>query len=406
MKPGSKGRRILPVFFSAALAAIAASTAWDEAARASIPTNTSQTETPKIRVLLKESTPWVRVSGTDLALRSTRREVQFQGQAVWDLRCDSGKVRVRMGGASAHEFVLPEPVTLTSAQGRLTWEQRAVNQGLKVFSAARRGYCQIVNVMDLESYLVGVVNGEFSSSWNEESIAAQVVAARTYALHQMRVAQKRLAHYDVESDTRDQVYAGADSEDHKARAIVARTRGQILVPVSATDGRGELGAPIKAFYHSTCGGTTDSPDRIFGERQPGLKRGVECAFCRSSPRFKWSLRLSAREFRQLMGFSAQRISVDSRWDSGRVRNLKIISDSRARVLPATELRSKLGAERMRSTAFDVVREENGDFVFSGRGNGHGVGMCQWGAKEMGERGEAFAAILSHYYPDSRLRRVW
>lgn len=406
MKPGSKGRRSLPVFFSAALVAFAASTAWDEAARASIPNPSSKTETPQIRVLLKESTPWVRVSGLDLALRSTRREVQFQGSAVWDLRCDSGKVRVKMGGPSAQEFVLPDPVTLTSSQGKLSWEQRAVNQGLRVFSAPRRGQCQVVNVMDLESYLVGVVNGEFSSSWNEESIAAQVIAARTYALYQMRAAHKKLAHYDVESDTRDQVYAGADSEDHKARAIVVRTRGQVLVPVSAQASNAELAPPIKAFYHSTCGGATDSPEHVFGERQPGLRRGVECPYCRSSPRFKWTLRLSQREFKQLMGLAADRISIDTRWESGRVRNLKVHSKSGVSNLAATELRLRLGAERMRSTAFDVVTEGNGDFVFSGRGNGHGVGMCQWGAKEMGERGEDFAAILLHYYPDSRLRRMW
>jgi stage II sporulation protein D len=332
--------------------------------------------------------------------------VQFQGSAIWDIKCDAGKIRLRTAGAGdgqvPEEFVLPEPVTLASATGTLKWEEKPVRQGLRVYSSSRRGQCEVVNVMDLESYLVGVVNGEFSSSWNEESIAAQVIAARSYALYQMVAAQKRMAHYDVEADTRDQVYAGAGSEDQRARMIVEKTRGQVLVAPGSQ-------LPVKAFYHSTCGGTTDSPDHVFGEHQAGLKRGVACPYCGSSPRFKWSLRLSARELKQLIGFAVARISIDTRWDSGRVRNLKIVHEGEAaRVgrLSATELRARIGAERMRSTAFDVYRDGNGDFVFSGRGNGHGVGMCQWGAKEMGERGKAYSSILSHYYPDSSLRRVW
>jgi stage II sporulation protein D len=280
-----------------------------------------------------------------------------------------------------------------------------VREALKIYSGTLPKTCQVINEMDLEHYLVGVVNGEFSSRWNENAIAAQVVAARSYALHQLRFARRELAHYDVETDTRDQVYAGVDSEDFSAHRVVEMTRGQVLV-ASSDDGSA---LPIKAFYHSTCGGRTDSPARVFGKVQPGIGHGVYCGYCNSSPRYKWSLRVTPAELKQAFGFDVSGLSIVSSWDSGRVRQIEILSRSGAfklRRISATELRSKLGVERVRSTAFVIDRQADGTWLLSGRGNGHGVGMCQWGAKEMGAQGESYPKILSHYYPDSQLRRLW
>jgi stage II sporulation protein D len=237
-----------------------------------------------------------------------------------------------------------------------------------------------------------------------------VIAARTYAWHQLQKSKRHLSHFDVESTTRDQVYAGAQSEDARAREVVERTRGQILVEHNAATGPKSFAQPIKAFYHSTCGGMTDSPEKVFGEKQPGVRGGVSCPYCVSSPRFRWTLKVSALELQRAFGFPVEGIRVLARWDSGRAKTVEIRTQqgSKPRWIrkPAAEIRSILGAERLRSTAFDVQRGPDGHFVFDGRGNGHGVGMCQWGAKEMGERGQTFSSILSHYYPASRLLRVW
>lgn len=404
MKPGSKGRRILPIFFWGVL--IVAHTA--QTAGASIPSSQNFAEIPKIRVLLRDSLPRVRVAGHALRLDSAGREVRFPGTVSWNIRCKAGKVRIESG---RQEFVLPEPVTISAPdrQAPLDWDGLPVRETVHVYSGSAPGTCQMVNELDLESYLVGVVNGEFSSKWDEDSIAAQVVAARTYAYHQLRVARRELAHYDVESDTRDQVYAGAHSEDSRARRVVERTHGQVLV---ASGSDGGSGLPIKAFYHSTCGGRTDAASRIFGRPQAGVGRGVSCGYCNSSPRFRWTLKVAPDEMQRVFGFEVGAISVHSRWDSGRIRKLEVTEragtgrSGRRQELTAVALRSKLGVERIRSTSFEVENDPSGGWVFHGRGNGHGVGMCQWGAKEMGERGEPYPRILSHYYPDSHLRRLW
>jgi stage II sporulation protein D len=408
MKPGSKGRRILPVFFSAlVLMALPVS-----GIRASVPPpREGDQKSPKIRVLLENSALKVRVSGLNLSVQSPRRGVQFQGEATWSLRCETGKIRLTVGGGrDRREFRLPEPVSFTASEGSLFWENRKVRETLRVYTSSSGKSCQVINELDLEDYLVGVVNGEFSSRWHDESVAAQVVAARTYAWHQLRNSKRHLSHFDVEATTRDQVYAGAQSEDARARQVVERTRGQILVELGTARGPKALLRPIKAFYHSTCGGMTDSPEKVFGEVQPGVRGGVACPYCSSSPRFRWSLRLSALELQKALGFPVDHIRVLDRWDSGRAKTVEIRTHqaglSRKIRKPASEIRAILGAERLRSTAFDVQRVGESEFVFDGRGNGHGVGMCQWGAKEMGERGQTFPTILSHYYPASRIVRVW
>ena len=132
MKPGSKGRRILPVFFSAlVLMALPVS-----GIRASVPPpREGDQKSPKIRVLLENSALKVRVSGLNLSVQSPRRGVQFQGEATWSLRCETGKIRLTVGGGrDRREFRLPEPVSFTASEGNLFWENRKVRETLRVYT--------------------------------------------------------------------------------------------------------------------------------------------------------------------------------------------------------------------------------------------------------------------------------
>src|SRR5262249_61913116 len=102
---------------------------------------------------------------------------------------------------------------------------------------------------------------------------------------------------------------------------------------------------------------------------------------------------------------ATSLSVAARTGSGRPRTLRIETASGARTLPAVELRQILGYEALPSLLFDVSIEGEAA-VFRGRGNGHGVGLCQWGARARAQRGETYRQILAHYYPGSELRRMY
>jgi stage II sporulation protein D len=255
------------------------------------------------------------------------------------------------------------------------------------------------------------VNGEFSSKWNTDAIAAQVIAARSYALYQLKNARMdKKVLFDVDSTTRDQVYLGIEGEEPRATQIVSKTRGLILTAAEGSDR-----VPIKAFYHSTCAGLTGSPIEVWGKAQAGVKGGVHCFHCGSSPRFRWKLQLSKQELEKILASyvfgSLLRIEPVSYFDSGRVKDLQIISESqdgqeKTVRIPSAQFRFLLGSNRLKSTFFSVSEPFSGEWQFDGRGYGHGVGMCQWGAKEMGAAGYSFQEILGRYYPLARIVRAW
>ena len=311
--------------------------------------------------------------------------------------------------------------------------------------------CLVVNHLDIEKYLESVVNGEFNSQWAEPAVEAQIIAARTYALFQMKEMRKDKGRvYDVESTQKDQVYLGLDRVDSKASELVARTRGLILVPRL---GKAE---PVKAFYHASCGGRTISPEKVWGASFKGLGKGVRCPFCYGSPSFDWDFRLSFHELEKKIWGGIQRDPANrkfwpeayrrdpNRWylkgvsavadspvraknpvaalmpeaqaapgegESGHVRHLQFEFVDRNDLksglnvkMDAYAARNWIDPSKLKSTWYQISTRGR-SLVFRGRGSGHGVGLCQWGAKAMGEKGFTRDQILFHYYPGVKLARI-
>ncbi len=382
----------------------------------------------KIRVRIAEAVPTVLVRGYDLGFDSGSPNAKHvPGFSQWELRCQDGRVRAReVGGARAME--LGEPALVGTQAGFLTVQNKRYRESVRVFSQG--SFCEAVNEVDLEKYLLGLVNGEFNSRWNEEAIGAQVVAARTYALYRMREMRKE--HYDVDPNERDQVYDGSVGEDHRAARVVERTRGVIL---ASADGR----VPLKAFYHSSCGGRTELPQHVWGGGSfPGF-RSVACPYCSIAPKFNWNTRITSDElvhaFRKGTRISGAQPNWPGLWmailQKGELVGLDVdrreapefgnrvaavrttwVYSGRTYDLPISGARFRewFGATRLRSALFSILPQPPAAgrlaWKIEGRGNGHGVGMCQWGAKVMGDRGFRMASILRHYYPDAVLRKLW
>jgi len=383
-----------------------------------------------IRVRIAEGAPVVRISGHALTFGSSGsdRVIAAQGghgavadSETWELRCQDDRVRaVRVGGGPGRMLDLASPARVRSATGFVRLTDRPYRELVRVHAAG--SLCEVVNELSIEKYLSGLVNAEFNSRWNEEAIAAQVVAARSYALYQIEDARREGLHFDVDSTVWDQVYDGAAREDARAEKVVRKTRG-----IALTVGPAASPVPIKAFYHSTCAGHTETPEQVWGRAYPGFGRGVACPFCANSPVMYWNIEMSPEELTQvirkgataegilpsslqgLRGMQLTTLAVSRTDAAGRV--VQVLSRWRTRLgtiqewtFSGARLRSWLGAARFRSTAFNIYQA--GFFRFEGRGNGHGVGLCQYGAKGMGEQGYRMAAILKHYYPDAVLRRLW
>jgi stage II sporulation protein D len=270
-------------------------------------------------------------------------------------------------------------------------------RGLIELRKKRDASLLVINEVDLEDYLLGVVAAEIPADWEMEALKAQAVASRTYALYQKRNAGRRPYHILATVDS--QMYLGKRGERQRAAMAVERTRGMILTY------HGEV---IPAFYHASCGGHTEDALELWGIDEPYLK-GVDCDCQNISTYGSWEKRVTMagiigalrREGYRLGEIGS--VEIGKLTAAGRVKNVLFRHAGGTTSVPAETLRATLGYSSLPSIFFEpeIIDRE---VVLSGRGLGHGVGLCQWGAKEMAQRGADFQAILAYYYPGAALVR--
>lgn len=256
----------------------------------------------------------------------------------------------------------------------------------------------VINQVDLEEYVKGVVPGEVNSSWHPEMLKAQAVAARTYALYQQMLSAAR--DYDVVATVQDQVYKGKDGVDTAVLRAVDETRGLVLTYQQA---------PIYAAFSSTAAGLTEDAVNVWSKEYPYLK-GVECPFDLESPFYQWKASFRVDKLEQNLRQQGYVVGTISSIEplafsrGGRVAKLRILHSEGELILRGEDLRKAVGYSIVLSTQF-TIDSVGREVVLSGYGAGHAVGMCQWGAKELAELGYSFSTILSYYYPGTELQEM-
>lgn len=255
----------------------------------------------------------------------------------------------------------------------------------------------VVNELYIEDYLVGLINAEISSAWPIEAVKAQAVIARTYALNRKEARKNSL--YHLESSVIDQVYDGSENEDPRALRAVSETLGQVLT---------YYGKIIQAFYHSNCGGKTESAENVWGARLPYMT-GVDCQYCLTNPSTIWELKLSIKDIEEKARIAGYKfgtltdIRTGLRNSRGRLTSVVLVFSKGMVTLTGDQFRKVVGYGVIKSTNF-MVKISSGNAHFSGYGNGHGVGLCQWGAKQRAVDGFNYTEILSYYYPGTELKK--
>lgn len=255
------------------------------------------------------------------------------------------------------------------------------------------GRLTVINELDLEEYLYGVLKMEVDPRWSAEALKAQAVAARTLAINSLNRFQSE--GYDVRATTDSQVYGGLSAEDPRTTDAVDATRGEIMTFQDR---------PIFAAYHSDSGGYTESSEFVWGGRYPYLK-GVPDPYSLGSPTQDWVLRLDLPAFEDRLRRAGRPVSGITLMDvvemtpSGRAATVRIVNSLGVLLLKGTDLRTILGPELLRSTMFTVrlVPDEQAAVEFLGKGSGHGVGLSQWGARGQALQGKTYTEILRYYY---------
>lgn len=256
----------------------------------------------------------------------------------------------------------------------------------------------VVSLVPLEQYLYSVVAREMSAGWPPAALQAQAICSRTYALQ--RSAPRH--DYDVDSSESSQVYGGLDAESPVCSAAVDATNGNVLL---------YGGSFASIAYSSSCGGHTESAADAWGGAGAPYLLGVPCPWCIASPDYRWTANVSvdavSRAFAPAApGFGrATQLNVQSTDASGRARAFTAIDDGGiSATVDGGTLRSRLGSRVLRSLLVrGIAPAANPDaFAVQGAGLGHGVGLCQWGAKGMALAGNSAADIVAFYFPGTQI----
>lgn len=260
------------------------------------------------------------------------------------------------------------------------------------------GLLTVVNVLDVDSYLIDVLHREVSPSWPVETLKAQAIAARTYALFQRQLNSQNP--YDMVATVHDQVYGGISARTDRISQAVASTSGYVLLR------KGKL---AKAYYSACCGGAAASPSDVWPNAPVTTPR--EDPYCARAPNRDWSYTISQSDLIARLAKKNVRCETISdlraiRSANGtRIYKIEIVTPHDTIPITGNAFREALGYSYIKSTWFDWTKEKEG-WRFTGRGFGHGAGMCQWGAKGMAEAGFASDKILTFYYPGTQLVKIY
>ncbi len=321
-----------------------------------------------------------------------------------------------------------DPRGIWLGKRRYAGEIRVLNNGNSLL---------VINHLSLDKYLKSVVGGEMPKDWPMEALKAQAVAARTYALNQL----KGKGNYDLDSNISSQVYLGMESETSRTQKAVSYTNNLVLI---------YNGRLIDAVFHSSSGGKTEDSQSVWGRYNPYLVSVID--YDQKSPNYAWIKKISnkslERKFPTIGGVNS--IRIIEKTDTDRIKKVKIYGPKGNLFLSGKELRNIL---ELKSTlvSFEFVQKplpkisgknifenssynlnsinykqkvankktftiddlnklpplpENDFLLVKGSGSGHGVGMSQWGAKGLAEKGAGFRKILTHFYKGATVSKFY
>ena len=341
---------------------------------------------PKVRVLLHRRVKKVAIEGKGLLI---------DGKSIPKnaISCYLKNGAIYINGS---EFSSPVTISAKSPLKVISGRNKKTVRG-RISLKVKDNNLMVTNIIDIENYLLSVVPSESYASWPLETLKAQAVAARTYAIYQ--ALHRKNWEYDLVDNEGDQAYRGVEREDPRSTKAVIETEGLVLI---------EEKRPILAMYTANSGGYTASAGSIFKLYKSYLIAHPDPASLKGKMSH-WKKAYTVKQVeRALRGIGLkirglQDILPAEKGPSGRIIKVRIVAKRGGGVFRTrTTLRRAL---KLPEILFSIHKSRD-KFIFEGRGWGHGVGYSQWGAEELGKAGKSFSEILSFYYPNTRLKKLW
>ncbi len=372
---------------------------------------------PIIRVLVKESNRLRFRADKNIALSLEGLAKKKIKSKYLNLKIENNKIYFSTNKVpSSWDFINnTRPISVSTYDRRGIWIGNRRYRGKLNIVNSKTGL-KVINHIGIENYLNSVVGGEMPKDWPIEALKAQAVAARTYALR--RIGKSKI--FDIDSSESRQVYLGIESETTKTKNAVKSTTATVIK---------HNGRLISALFHSSSGGRTESSGSVWKYQLPYLVSVPD--YDQKSPKFYWEKIIFSKEldkvFPEIGGFN--NIKIIKKSDTNRVISTEVYGRKRNIIVSGKKLRKNL---KLNSTKFkieiipiyekkrivDIKNKQNNIYYFNklpkspdnfnlkitGYGSGHGVGMSQWGAKELASKGASFRKIIHHYYKNVKITR--
>ncbi|MEN3044396.1 MAG: SpoIID/LytB domain-containing protein [Candidatus Hydrothermales bacterium] len=366
---------------------------------------------PVLKVLINEGENPLFISGTVIffAIDSKGKKYKFYANETLKFIRENNMYAVYLNGKNLN-ISLPL-VFYVEGVGYLKVQGKRFRGEIEVDP-----YLRVINRVKIEDYLKSVVPLEIGNPYlsNFEALKAQTVCARSYALR--KYIEKKDNFFHLYSDIKDQVYGGKDKENEITDLAIKMTRGEVLVYGNEV---------VLALFHSTCGGKTANYDEIFPSKEfiPYLK-SVNCNFngkdlCKNSPYFRWKREFEKKEFVENLSMNLTSLTgisfstsdvidfkISKSETSGRVSEIEIKTKKGVFSFKGYDIRKVIGKKSPLPSNFFHFKKEKDRLIILGRGFGHGVGLCQYGALELAKKGINYERILKFYYQGTRIKKIY
>lgn len=269
-----------------------------------------------------------------------------------------------------------------------------------------------VNVLPLGEYLASVVDSEMPTSFGVEARKAQAIVARTYALDVIR-SDEGDSEFDLFASTASQKYLGFQyrdgsrrlaGESEASRQVVQETTGMVCT---------FQGRLFRTYYSAACGGHTTQGNAVFTDAVAALK-SVPCDYCREAKLYRWQADLPRADVESKLksyfrsdGKTFDKL-VSIKLASGNpelgteLPEFSISDGKRSHKISAATLRRQVSVSTLYSPFFSISENGKSTLHFEGRGHGHAVGLCQWGARGQSQLGKSCYEIVRYYYTGAKI----
>lgn len=335
---------------------------------------------PSVRVLIKKDLQRLTISEGNYVVKTTEGGIVSNGERGITLISEKGYL---LEGANRFKgelaLVSRAPVSIDGV----------LYSGKVLFYPTKKGI-DLIDQIGIERYVASVLKGEIPSSFDIEAKKAVAIAVRTYTLYRMEKGREGYFHLD--NSNISQVYGGIGGVGDEYVNAARDTRGMVAL---------FKGDPALTVYHATCGGKTENAYDAWRVDVPYL-RAVSCGYCDYSPGFRWVIEMTPSDFMKglmkenVRGNKLISLSKGVTTRTGRVKTVRVVMDTGTWDVDATKLRAHIGYAVMKSISFSIEMNAN-KVSISGKGYGHGVGLCQYGAEGMAEKGFHYREILKNYY---------